>query len=80
MQPRTRLSKFGGGSHSFINLRRRLPEADAPALLAAALAAGVRHVDTASIYKNEAAVAAAEQAAGVRVFVTTKCSLEEPDL
>ena len=40
--------------------------------VSAALQAGVRHIDTASIYKNEAAVGAA--VAGADVFVTSKCS------
>ncbi|PSC74818.1 glyoxal reductase-like [Micractinium conductrix] len=55
----------------------RLRGADASGAVAAALEAGYRHIDTASIYKNEGEVAAGIAASGVprrEVFVTSKVS------
>jgi diketogulonate reductase-like aldo/keto reductase len=51
------------------------PGEDTQAAVAAALAAGYRHVDTAAVYRNEADVGAAIRASGLRlrsVWVTTK--------
>lgn len=52
-----------------------IPDADAPGLVAEALAAGYRHIDTAEGYRNEVGVGAGLRASGLRrdeVFVTTK--------
>lgn len=53
----------------------RMPEAEVAEVLPAALKLGFRHVDTAQIYGNEAAVGAAIATSGVardQVFLTTK--------
>lgn len=53
----------------------RTPAADAAEVVAAALKAGYRHVDTASIYGNEAGVGEGIRASGLpreEVFLTTK--------
>ncbi len=53
----------------------RMSGAEVAEVLPAALAQGFRHVDTAQIYKNEAAVGAAIAASGVardQIFLTTK--------
>lgn len=53
----------------------RMTEDEVLSILPAALAAGFRHVDTAQIYKNEAAVGEALEEAGVpraEIFLTTK--------
>ncbi|MDR6288194.1 2,5-diketo-D-gluconate reductase B [Inquilinus ginsengisoli] len=53
----------------------RMPGADAQPVIESALAIGYRHIDTAAMYENEAAVGAAIAASGIRrddLFVTTK--------
>lgn len=53
----------------------RMTEDEVLSILPAALAAGFRHVDTAQIYRNEAAVGEALEEAGVpraEIFLTTK--------
>jgi 2,5-diketo-D-gluconate reductase B len=53
----------------------RMPGADAQPVVERALALGYRHIDTAAMYANEAAVGAAIKASGIRrdqIFVTTK--------
>jgi 2,5-diketo-D-gluconate reductase B len=53
----------------------RMPGADAQPVVESAIALGYRHIDTAAMYENEAAVGAAIAASGVRrddLFVTTK--------
>ncbi|MFG1321225.1 aldo/keto reductase [Xanthobacter autotrophicus] len=53
----------------------RMPGADAQPAVESALALGYRHIDTAAMYENEAAVGAALAASGVardKLFVTTK--------
>jgi 2,5-diketo-D-gluconate reductase B len=53
----------------------RMPGADAQPVVESAIALGYRHIDTAAMYENEAAVGAAIAASGVRrseFFVTTK--------
>jgi 2,5-diketo-D-gluconate reductase B len=53
----------------------RMPGADAQPVVESAIALGYRHIDTAAMYENEAAVGAAIVASGVRrddLFVTTK--------
>jgi 2,5-diketo-D-gluconate reductase B len=53
----------------------RMTEDEVLSILPAALAAGFRHVDTAQIYKNEAAVGEALEESGVprsEIFLTTK--------
>ena len=55
--------------------------ADATAAAAAALDAGYRHLDTATVYGNEAEVGAALRDSGIardQVFVTTKCPGRDP--
>lgn len=52
-----------------------IPPGETQQAVAAALAAGYRHIDTASAYKNEQGVGAAVQAAGLpreELFITTK--------
>jgi 2,5-diketo-D-gluconate reductase A len=53
----------------------RVPSADTQRVVAVALDAGYRHIDTAKLYDNEAAVGAAVRESGLerdQVFVTTK--------
>lgn len=53
----------------------RMPGAEAQPVVESALALGYRHIDTAAMYENEAAVGAAIAASGVardELFVTTK--------
>ena len=53
----------------------RMPGADAQPVVERALALGYRHIDTAAMYENEAAVGAAIAASGIKrdeLFVTTK--------
>ena len=53
-----------------------VPEAETKAAVHAALDAGYRHIDTARLYKNEAAVGEAIRESGIsrdELFVTTKC-------
>jgi len=53
----------------------RMPEADAQPVVESAIALGYRHIDTAAMYENEAAVGAAIAASGIarhKLFVTTK--------
>lgn len=53
-----------------------VPPAETESTVATALAAGYRHIDTASGYRNEAEVGSAVRASGLdrgEVFVTTKC-------
>ncbi len=53
----------------------RMPGAEAQPMVESALALGYRHIDTATMYANEAAVGAAVAASGIRrdeIFVTTK--------
>jgi 2,5-diketo-D-gluconate reductase B len=53
----------------------RMPGADAQPVVESALALGYRHIDTAAMYANEAAVGAAIVASGIsrdELFVTTK--------
>ncbi|MGO4726580.1 MULTISPECIES: aldo/keto reductase [unclassified Inquilinus] len=53
----------------------RMPGADAQPVVESALAIGYRHIDTAAMYENEAAVGAAIAASGIRrddLFITTK--------
>ena len=53
----------------------RMPGADAQPVVESALAIGYRHIDTAAMYENEAAVGAAIAASGIRrddLVVTTK--------
>ncbi len=54
----------------------QVPPAATAEVVATALSAGYRHIDTAAAYRNEAAVGQAIHAAGLErseVFVTTKC-------
>jgi len=54
----------------------QVPPAETAQVVAQALSAGYRHIDTAAAYGNEAQVAEAIRASGLerdRVFVTTKC-------
>jgi diketogulonate reductase-like aldo/keto reductase len=54
----------------------QVPPQETEEVVARALAAGYRHLDTAAAYRNEAAVGQAVHAAGLErddVFVTTKC-------
>jgi len=54
----------------------QVPPADTSDVVARALGAGYRHIDTASAYRNEAAVGRAVRASGLareEVFITTKC-------
>jgi len=58
----------------------QIPAAETEEAVAAALAAGYRHVDTAAAYRNEAGVGLAVRASGLKrgeVFVTTKCWNED---
>lgn len=58
----------------------QLKGADAQQACEAALEAGYRHLDTATIYGNEREVGAALKAAGADgVFVTTKCPPDDQD-
>lgn len=53
----------------------RMPESEVHAILPKALALGFRHIDTAQVYENEAAVGAAIRVSGVpreEIFLTTK--------
>ncbi|MFI0849694.1 aldo/keto reductase [Mesorhizobium sp. IMUNJ 23232] len=53
----------------------RMPGADAQPVVESAIALGYRHIDTAAMYENEAAVGAAIAASGIQrdeLFVTTK--------
>jgi len=53
----------------------RMPGADAQPVVESAIALGYRHIDTAAMYDNEAAVGAAIAASGVNrneLFITTK--------
>jgi 2,5-diketo-D-gluconate reductase B len=53
----------------------RMPGGDAQPVVESAIALGYRHIDTAAMYENEAAVGAAIAASGVNrneLFVTTK--------
>jgi 2,5-diketo-D-gluconate reductase B len=53
----------------------RMPGAEAQPVLESAIALGYRHIDTAAMYENEAAVGAAIAASGIQrdeLFVTTK--------
>src|SRR5260221_8399461 len=53
----------------------RMPGADAQPVVESAIALGYRHIDTAAMYDNEAAVGAAITASGVNrneLFITTK--------
>jgi 2,5-diketo-D-gluconate reductase B len=53
----------------------RMPGGDAQPVVESAIALGYRHIDTAAMYENEAAVGAAITASGVNrneLFVTTK--------
>src|SRR6202035_2613550 len=53
----------------------RMPGGDSQPVVESAIALGYRHIDTAAMYENEAAVGAALAASGVRreeLFVTTK--------
>ncbi|GGF31872.1 oxidoreductase [Aliidongia dinghuensis] len=53
----------------------RMPGGDAQPVVESAIALGYRHIDTAAMYENEAAVGAAIAASGVKrseLFVTTK--------
>jgi 2,5-diketo-D-gluconate reductase B len=53
----------------------RMPGGDAQPVVESAIALGFRHIDTAAMYENEAAVGAALAASGVKreeLFVTTK--------
>ncbi|MBW9113444.1 aldo/keto reductase [Rhizobium cauense] len=53
----------------------RMPGADAQPVVESAMALGYRHIDTAAMYENEAAVGAAVAASGVdrnKLFITTK--------
>ena len=53
----------------------RMPGADAQPVVESAITLGYRHIDTAAMYENEAAVGAAIAASGVNrneLFVTTK--------
>lgn len=53
----------------------RMPGGDSQPVVESAIALGFRHIDTAAMYENEAAVGAAIAASGVRredLFVTTK--------
>src|SRR4051795_9517913 len=53
----------------------RVPSADTQRVVAVALDAGYRHIDTAKLYDNEAAVGAAVRESGIerdQVFVTSK--------
>ena len=53
----------------------RMPGADAQPVVESAIALGYRHIDTAAMYENEAAVGAAIAASGIarhKLFVTTK--------
>ncbi|MCL2420116.1 MAG: aldo/keto reductase [Conexibacteraceae bacterium] len=53
-----------------------VPAAETESAVAAALATGYRHIDTASGYRNEAEVGSAVRASGLDrgdVFITTKC-------
>jgi 2,5-diketo-D-gluconate reductase A len=55
----------------------QVPPADTARVVADALQAGYRHIDTAQMYQNEAGVGGALRAAGLNrdeVFVTTKCN------
>lgn len=54
----------------------QIPPRDTAEVVARALAAGYRHIDTAAAYRNEAGVGQAIRASGLdrdEVFVTTKC-------
>jgi 2,5-diketo-D-gluconate reductase A len=54
----------------------QVPPEDTAAVVASALEAGLRHIDTASAYRNERGVGEALRASGLpreEVFVTTKC-------
>ena len=53
----------------------RMPGADSQPVVESAIALGFRHIDTAAMYENEAAVGAALAASGIKrkeLFVTTK--------
>ena len=53
----------------------RMPGGDSQPVVESAIALGFRHIDTAAVYENEAAVGAAIAASGVKrdeLFVTTK--------
>ncbi|MFU0436794.1 aldo/keto reductase, partial [Acinetobacter baumannii] len=53
----------------------RVPNEDCQPVVESALALGYRHIDTAAMYANEAAVGAAIAASGLprdEIFVTTK--------
>ena len=58
----------------------RMPGGDSRPVVESAIALGFRHIDTAAMYENEAAVGAAIAASGVKreeLFVTTKVWLDQ---
>jgi 2,5-diketo-D-gluconate reductase A len=75
--PSGAVSLEGGGRMPLLGFGTwQLKGEDATSATAAALAAGYRHVDTATIYGNEAEVGRAVQESGIGrddLFVTTKC-------
>ena len=79
--PTTAASLPAGGSMPLLGFGTwQLKGAEAQQACEAALEAGYRHLDTATIYGNEREVGAALEAAGSDgVFVTTKCPPDEQD-
>ncbi|MCW2678680.1 MAG: aldo/keto reductase [Frankiales bacterium] len=79
--PTTAASLPAGGSMPLLGFGTwQLEGGDAQQACEAALEAGYRHLDTATIYGNEREVGAALEASGVDgVFVTTKCPPDDQD-
>jgi diketogulonate reductase-like aldo/keto reductase len=81
--PTTTAALPGGGAIPLLGFGTwRLSGETATSSVGTALEAGYRHLDTATIYENEAEVGAGLRASGVardEVFVTTKCPPDSAD-
>ncbi len=73
--PRTRMPRLGLGTWPMAG-------AECQAAVEGAIGLGYRHIDTAEMYRNEAAIGAAIRASGVAreaLYVTTKVWFDKPD-